>query len=83
MSSHYDSPAKKEKKELYKKQEAEIIPWPDMERAFEKHEEQTKHKKLRLDQKFIYYKDRKIPIMQFQKSGYDKLLKLLIKEIER
>jgi hypothetical protein len=59
---------------------AKIIPWPDIERISEKKE---KRKKTRLEGKYLYYKGKKIPILQFQKAGYDKLLKLLVKEIER
>jgi len=59
---------------------AEIIPWPDFGRLAEK---EGRKKRVRLDQKFLYYKGEKIPILQFQKSGYDKLLKLLVKEITR
>lgn len=58
----------------------EIIPWPYLQ---EDKQEAEEPKRVSLDQKFLYYKDRQIPIAQFQKSGYDKLLKLLIKEIER
>ncbi len=74
---------KKEKEESFEKQEVEIIPWPDMETILEKKEEKPEWKKVRLDQKFIYYKDKKIPILQFQKSGYDKIIKLLVKGIGR
>jgi len=84
MNNFYDSPVKKKEKEkIYEKNEAEIIPWPDMEKAFKETKEKPKQKRIRLDQKFIYYKDKKYPILQFQKSGYDKLLKLLVKEIGR
>jgi len=60
-------------------QAPEIIPWPDIQSVTEK--EKSREESVRLDQKFLYYKGRKIPILQFQKSGYDKLLKLLVKEI--
>ena len=60
-------------------QAPEIIPWPDIQRVTEK--EKGQEESVRLDQKFLYYKGRKIPILQFQKSGYDKLLQLLVKEI--
>jgi len=65
--------------EEFEFQEPEIIPWPDIQRVTEK--EKKQEELVRLDQKFLYYKGRKIPILQFQKSGYDKLLKLLVKEI--
>jgi len=60
---------------------AKIIHWPDLFKQAEKKEK--KRKSIRLEQKFLYYKGKKIPILQFQKSGYDKLLKLLVKEIDR
>ena len=34
-----------------------------------------------LEPKFIFYKDKKIPISQFQKAGYEKILKFLVKGI--
>jgi hypothetical protein len=61
-------------------QKATIIPWPKVG-DFIKEKEEKETKRIRLDQKFLYYKGKKIPILQFQKSGYDKLLKLLVKEI--
>jgi transposase-like protein len=73
------------KKEEEKDQEsysAEIIPWPDMESIL-KRKEKAKKKKIHLEEKYLYYKGERIPILQFQKSGYDKLLKLLLKEVER
>lgn len=84
MNNYYDSSVKKKEKErIYEKHEAEIIPWPDMEKASKEKKEKPKQKRIRLDQKYIYYKGRKYPILQFQKTGYDKLLKLLVKEIWR
>jgi len=61
-------------------QKATIIPWPEVG-DFIKEKKEKETKRIRLDQKFLYYKGKKIPILQFQKSGYDKLLKLLVKEI--
>lgn len=58
---------------------AEIIPWPFIEKA-EARKAKAK-KRVRLDGKYLYLRGKKIPILQFQKSGYDKLLKLLVKEI--
>ncbi len=83
MNNYYNASAKKKEKEsIYEKHKAEIIPWPDMESILEeKEEKKDKPKRIRLDQKFIYYKGQKYPILQFKKTGYDKLLKLLVKEI--
>jgi len=61
---------------------AEIIPWPDLSKVLKK-EKKEASPRVRLNRKFLYYRERKIPILQFQKSGYDKLLKLLVKEISR
>jgi len=72
---------KKEKEKIDVNHEAEIIPWPDMESILEEKGKRDKQKRVRLDQKFIYYKGQKYPILQFKKTGYDKLLKLLVKEI--
>jgi len=82
MNKYYDaSLKKKEKEKIDVNHEAEIIPWPDMESILEEKEKRHKQKRVRLDQKFIYYKGQKYPILQFKKTGYDKLLKLLVKEI--
>ena len=82
MNKYYDaSLKKKEKEKIDVNHEAEIIPWPDMESILEEKEKRDKQKRVRLDQKFIYYKGQKYPILQFKKTGYDKLLKLLVKEI--
>jgi hypothetical protein len=82
MNNYYNASAKKKEKEkIDVNHEAEIIPWPDMESILEKKEKQGKQKRVRLDQKFIYYKGQKFPILQFKKTGYEKLLKLLVKEI--
>jgi len=72
------STALKEKEKEYG--HPEIIPWPLSSGVSQ---DAKKPKRVRVDQKFLYYKDHQIPIAQFQKSGYDKLLMLLVKEIER
>lgn len=58
---------------------AEIIPWPDIHKIAPR-KPKTK-KRVRLEGKYLYHRGKKIPILQFQKSGYDRLLKLLVKEI--
>ncbi|MGB8951260.1 MAG: hypothetical protein WCC06_01145 [Candidatus Aminicenantales bacterium] len=60
---------------------AKIIPWPDLDQIV-KPPRKPKRKELHLEGKYLHHRGKKIPILQFQKSGYDKLLKLLIKEIE-
>ncbi len=62
-----------------KGQLAEIIPWPDI-RKIACREPKIK-KRVRLEGKYLYHRGKKTPILQFQKSGYDRLLKLLVKEI--
>ena len=82
MNKYYDASLKKKEKErIDVNHKAEIIPWPDMESYLEEEKKELKQKTIRLDQKYIYYKGQKYPILQFKKSGYDKLLKLLVKEI--
>ncbi len=58
---------------------AEIIPFPDVRRILASKPKEKK--RVRLAGKFLYHGGKKIPILQFQKSGYDKLLRLLVKEI--
>jgi hypothetical protein len=58
---------------------AEIIPWPDVHKIAAR-KPKTK-KRVRLEGKYLYHRGKKIPILQFQKSGYERLLKLLVKEI--
>ncbi|MDH7512360.1 MAG: hypothetical protein QHH14_05365 [Clostridiales bacterium] len=59
-------------------QMAEVIPFPDIQKIIAKKPGQ---KKVRLEGKYLHYRGKKVPLLQFQKSGYDKLLKLLVKEI--
>ena len=42
---------------------------------------EKRDRELRLEPKFFHYKDKKIPISQFQKAGYEKILKFLVKGI--
>jgi len=58
---------------------AEIIPWPEVQKIVAR-KPKTK-KRVRLEGKYLYHHGKKVPILQFQKSGYDRLLKLLVKEI--
>ena len=36
-------------------------------------------KKVNIEPKFFHYRDKKIPISQYQKAGYEKLLPLYLK----
>jgi hypothetical protein len=58
---------------------AEIIPWPDVHKIATR--KPKSKKRVRLGGKYLYHRGKKIPILQFQKSGYERLLKLLVKEI--
>ena len=78
-NNHKSNVVRKEEPEEQGSQLGTIIPWPEMDRPSDEEEKQSKW--VTLDQKFLYYKGQKIPILQFQKAGYDKLLKLLVKEI--
>jgi len=40
-----------------------------------------KVRKVRVEPKFFHYKDKKIPISQYQKAGHEKILKFLVKGI--
>jgi hypothetical protein len=58
---------------------AEIIPFPDVRKIVAR--KPREKRRVRLEGKYLYYQNKKIPILQFQKSGHDRLLKLLVKEI--
>jgi len=75
-----NSTALKKKKQNNEYAPAEIIPWPDVS-IFQQPTKKAKPSRVRLDAKYLYYKGKRIPILQFQKAGYDKILKLLVKEI--
>ncbi|MCX7972870.1 MAG: hypothetical protein N3B16_00010 [Candidatus Aminicenantes bacterium] len=55
---------------------AEIIPFPQI-----KLKKRKVSRKARIMGHYLFYKGKRIPIGQFQKAGYDRLLKLLVKEI--
>lgn len=61
----------------------EIIQGPNLEKFTETKPSSSKPSTIKLTPKYLYYKNKRIPILHLQKAGYDKLLKLLIKEIER
>lgn len=65
--------------EVTEGQLAEVIPWPEVHKIVAKKPQEKK--RVRLEGKYLHYQGKKIPILHFQKSGYDKLLKLLVKEI--
>ncbi|MBU4204522.1 MAG: hypothetical protein KKD59_11375 [Acidobacteria bacterium] len=68
--------------DLVEEHVAEIIPFPDF--TFVENEEEKKAKpRILADRTYLYYKGRKIPIGHLKKAGYEKLLRLLVKEIER
>ena len=61
---------------------AHIIPWPATEETTPQPKSRRKAKS-RIEGKYLYHRGQKISILHFQKSGYEKLLYLLVKEIER
>jgi hypothetical protein len=89
MSNHSKSSTALKKRPFEEAQElegvetevAEILPWPELGPPA-KELKRRKTRRMHLEGKYLYYKGKKIPILQFQKAGYDKLLRLLIKEIE-
>lgn len=56
---------------------AEIIPFPRPVKLRAK----RAPRKAKIRGTYLFYKGKKIPIAQFQKAGYDRLLRLLVKEI--
>lgn len=75
-----NSTALKKKKENEENVTAEIIPWPDLSVLTEP-EPKKQSSVIRLEKNYLYYKGKRIPILQFKKAGYEKILKLLVKEI--
>jgi len=59
----------------------EIIPFPEVGDFLKKDADQPAPR-TRLSRNFLYYKGKQIPILQFKKAGYGKLLRLLVREIE-
>lgn len=79
MSSSNQSTARKLGGEESRRQ-PEIIPWPKMDEYLSA-EESLRPSRVRLEPNYLYYKGRAIPILQFKKAGYGKLLRLLVREI--
>jgi len=44
-----------------------------------KKESEMRERKFQLKPTFIHYKNKKISILHFQKAGYEKILKFLVK----
>ena len=42
--------------------------------------EEQKKKRAHIVEKYLYYRGKKVPIMQYQKDGYQLVLKYLLKE---
>jgi len=51
----------------------------DLRALFLRKNEMKEKKELFIKPKFFHYKDKKIPIGQYQKAGYEKLLSLYLK----
>jgi len=67
-------------KEKESGQKAKIIKFPEIPYISEK-EAPPRSKSVKITPHYLYYRGRKIPISQFEKAGYGKLLRLLLKEI--
>ena len=79
MSQHKSSAVMRESEEEHV---AEIIPFPDLT-SIENEEEKRAEPRIRAARSYLYYKGKKIPIGHIKKAGYEKLLRLIVKEIER
>jgi hypothetical protein len=79
MSSSNESTARKLGGEETRRR-PEIIPWPKMDEYLSA-EESERPSRVRLERNHLYYKGRAIPILHFKKAGYEKLLRLLVREI--
>ncbi len=74
-------PVEKQEEKKKPEQKARIIKFPDINRLMEEKSASKKSNAAKLTTHYLYYKGRKIPITQFEKAGYGKLLRLLVKEI--
>lgn len=70
-----------EEEKQTEQQKARIIKFPEI-RVIEKAEPTPdKSPRVKITTHYLYYRDKKIPISRFEKAGYGKLLRLLVKEI--
>ncbi|NPV82413.1 MAG: hypothetical protein HPY46_02350 [Candidatus Aminicenantes bacterium] len=73
------------RKELEEKKQAEqkakIIKFPEIHVMETAEPGSGKSPRVKITTHYLYYRDKKIPISRFEKAGYGKLLRLLVKEI--
>ncbi len=63
------------------KQKAKIIKFPEIQVQETTEPGPSKSPRVKITTHYLYYRDKKIPISRFEKAGYGKLLRLLVKEI--
>ncbi len=70
-----------EEEKQTEQQKARIIKFPDIQLMEKAEPEHGKSSRVKITTHYLYYRDKKIPISRFEKAGYGKLLRLLVKEI--
>lgn len=70
---------KEEEKQTQPK--AKIIKFPEIRDTETAEPAPRKSQRIKITTHYLYYRDKKIPISRFEKAGYGKLLRLLVKEI--
>jgi len=63
------------------KQKARIIKFPEIHKIRPRQKSAHKSSQVKITAHYLYYRGQKIPISRFEKAGYGKLLRLLVKEI--
>jgi len=69
----------RKQEEEQSEQQAKIIKFPSIHQLRKQQARQPR--KAKLSAHYLYYRNKKIPISQFEKAGYGKLLRLIVKEI--
>ncbi len=69
------------KEEKQPQSKAKIIKFPEIRGAEMVEPAPRKSRRVKITTHYLYYGDKKIPISRFEKAGYGKLLRLLVKEI--
>ncbi len=72
---------KEPKEEKQPQQKAKIIKFPEIREVETLEPGRRKSQRVKITTHYLYYRDKKIPISRFEKAGYGKLLRLLVKEI--
>ncbi|RFT16501.1 MAG: hypothetical protein OP8BY_1679 [Candidatus Saccharicenans subterraneus] len=74
-------PRKEPEEEKQAEQKAKIIKFPEIQVTETAEPGSSKRPRVKITTHYLYYRDKKIPISRFEKAGYGKLLRLLVKEI--